>query len=55
MHPPGYLLLPESWGRWDEDDIDEPLFLPAGLRVGEGGLLSLHAAEPGATSWPPVD
>ena len=24
-HPPGFLLLPESWGRWGEDDIDEPV------------------------------
>ena len=47
MHPPAYLLLPDSWGRWDEDDIDEPLFQPAGPRVGEGGLLLLHASARG--------
>jgi hypothetical protein len=51
-HPPGYVLHHEGWWSFGEDDIDEPLFLPAGPRVGEGGLLSLHAAEPGAPPCP---
>ena len=41
-HPPGYLLLPESWGRWGEDDIEEPSFANAYLAGDNREVITLR-------------
>jgi hypothetical protein len=35
MHPPGYLLLLESWERWGEDDIEMPVSFASAYLAGD--------------------